>query len=180
MNQRNITPSTQTYRLLLYQRALHPELFNIKERRNVKQDNYELDSWLMPSGHIIQYQANGITISELVTEQDSHFPDRGLVQTIPCLGEKDIEDTIEDKVHYVTSVQTEFLTENLFAATYQEMLDYVEEVNAVIHQWEDEDGSSNMSILDMQRYKREIHTQSYHLIGCAGFILRTQSIFELA
>ena len=33
-------------------------------------------------------------------------------------------------------------------------------------------------MLDMQRYHREVHVQSYHLVAQGGIVVRTQTIFE--
>lgn len=179
MNPGNMTPSTQTFRLLLYQRALHPELFRIQNRRTLDHTDYELESWIMPCGHVLRYQTQGMCLSELLTEQDQPLPDRGLLQNIPCLGEKDVDEIIDGRVRYVTSIQTELLSGNLYAATYAEMRDFAGESEAMSYEWTDKEGGMNMSVLDVQRYKKEVHAQSYHLVGTAGFILRTQTIFEL-
>lgn len=165
---------------MLYQRALHPELFNIQGRQSIIQDEYELENWILPGGHIMRFQVNGRCISEAVIDQDSQLPQRGLVQTLPCLGEKELDETIENTIHYVTSVQTEQISDNLFLASYNEMKEFALETEALTYEWKSEDGGANLSILDTQKYKREIHTQSYHLIGSPGYILRTQSIFEIA
>jgi hypothetical protein len=171
--------SVQSYRILLYQRALHPELFDIQERRNIVHNDYELESWLVPGGHVIRFESGGQCITEAVSEQDE-LPQRGLMHTIPCLGEKEIEEAVNGTIRYVSSVQTELLSDNLFTATFNEMQDFARESNAMQFIHETETGGQNLSLLDIQRYKREIHAQAYHLISGASFVLRTQSIFEIA
>jgi hypothetical protein len=173
------SPSVQTYRLLLYQRALHPELFGIQDRRSVVQPNYELESWVIPGGHVLRFQAAGRCVTEAVADQDQQLPQRGLLHALPCLGEKEMEDTVENAIRYVTSVQTEQLSDNLYAATLTEMKEFAVESKAMHFEWTDTEGSQNLSVLDLQRYKGEIHAQAYHLIGAAGFVLRTQTIFEI-
>lgn len=176
----NKSQSTQIFRLMLYQRALHPELFRIQGRRNIEQAAYELEAWIMPGGHAIRFQAGGQCVTEVVTDQDLQLPERGLLHTLPCIGEKEHDQTIEDAVRFVAAVQTENLSDNLYGATLAEMRDFAAETGAMTHEWTDEDGGANLSVLDIQRYKGEIHAQSYHLLATGGFVLRTQSIFELA
>lgn len=178
MSLSNKSPSTMVFRLMLYQRALHPELFRIQDRRIVRTANYELEAWLMPAGHALRFQVDGHCATEVVSEQDLQLPERGLVHALPCIGEKEHDQALENNIRFVAAVQTEMLSENLYSATFAEMKDFAAESNAMAHQWA-EDGSSNLSVLDIQRYKREIHAQSYHLIGAGGFVLRTQSIFEV-
>lgn len=178
MSLSNKTPSTQMFRLLLYQRALHPELFRIQDRRTIAQPNYELEAWLMPAGHALRFQVEGQCATEIVTDQDLQLPERGLIHHLPCIGEKEHDQVVEKTIRFVAAVQTETLSDSIYAATYTEMRDFAAETGAMAHEWI-EDGYQNLSVLDIQRYKREIHAQSYHLCGCGGFVLRTQSIFEI-
>ncbi|MBI1368097.1 MAG: hypothetical protein GC162_05525 [Planctomycetes bacterium] len=134
----------------------------------------------MPGGHVLRFQVGGECVSEAVIDHDTQLPQRGLILALPCLGEKEMDQKIENAVTYVTSVQTEQLSDNLFTASYNEMKDFAAETEAMRYEWLDVEGGQNLSVLDVQRYKREIHAQSYHLIGSAGFILRTQTIFEVA
>jgi len=176
----NKSPSVQTYKLLLYQRALHPELFGIQDRRTIDLADYEFEGWIIPGGHVLRFQVANQCVSEAVIDHDAQLPQRGLIMTLPCLGEKEMDQVVEDTVGYVTSVQTELLSDNLYTATFNEMRDFAQEAEAMWHAWQDSEGINNLSVLDIQRYKREIHAQAYHLIGSAGFVLRTQTIFEVA
>lgn len=173
--------NTQLYRLMLYQRALHPELFNLEMRRSQRQPEYETESWIMPGGHLVRIAIEGETLAETVLENGDHLPETGLVHALPCLGEKDfeLEEDESGAFGYVTTIQTESLTDNLYMATYREMRDFANEVGALSHEYHDNDGGNCLSVLDVQNYKREFHIQSYHLLGGSGMVLRTQSIFEL-
>ena len=170
--------SLQTYQVVVYDRALHPELFELRKRRSIQHGGYELESWLMPGGHALRFEHGGTCITELVTDQDSGLPDSGVVAAFLCAGERDF-DTNFERVHlsYMTTVQTEQLSENLFLATHEEMLDYASEVDALCHKW-DEASGPGLSVLDVQRFSKEMHVQSYHLVPSGGIVLRTQTIFE--
>ena len=164
---------------MVYRRALHPELFALQERRSFRHSDYEVECWISPASHCVRFQFDGETMNEVVIENGDHLPELGLAHALPCLGEKDFELEPINRLAYVTTVQTELLTENLFMATYREMRDFAKETNALAYEWRDEDGVVSLSMLDMQKYKREFHIQSYHLLGPTGFVLRTQSIFEV-
>ncbi len=172
--------NAQLFRLMVYQRALHPELLNMQGRRLYRHGDYEAECWIAPSGHIVRFQVDSHAVTEVVIEKGDHLPELGLVHALPCLGEKDF--TLDDddaEIDYVTTVQTESLSENLYLATCREMHDFATEAHALMHTWHDEEGTENMSILDCQKFKREFHVQSYHLIGPSSMVLRTQSIFEM-
>jgi hypothetical protein len=170
--------NAQLYRLLLYKRPLHPELLDLRVRRIDRHGPYEIESWLTAGGHAVRFAAKSQSLVELVVENGEHLPETGLVHALPCLGEKDFELDPEGDIGYVTTIQTETLSENLFLATYQEMEEFVHETGSLSHEWQD-DGAKNLSVLDAQKYKREYHIQSYHLLSRSGLVLRTQSIFEI-
>jgi hypothetical protein len=75
-------------------------------------------------------------------------------------------------------VQTETLSENLYTATYNELLEFAREEDAAAHTWADNEGGRNLSFVDVQRFRKEIHAQGYHLIAAGGLVVRTQAIFE--
>ncbi len=180
----NQSPSTvkhvglQTHHQILYRRALHPELFALKGRRSVRHGGYDLESWLMQGGHMLRFQHKGFCCTELVTNQDSGLPTTGAVATFPCIGEKDYDHAFpESGVKYVTTMQTETLSENLYEATFKDMLSLAEETDAVLHTWAEADGQG-LSMVELQRYAGEVHAQAYHMIPSSGLVLRTQTIFE--
>jgi hypothetical protein len=170
--------SLQAYQVLLYSRALHPELFALKGRKVVRHGNYEFEVWAMAGAHLLRFEKGGLCACELVTGDEGRLPQSGIVSAFLCAGERDFEHRFEkDKVVYMTTVQTETLSENLYISTMDEMLDYARGTDALCHRWTDESGEC-LSMIDTQRYNREIHAQAYHLIAQGGIVIRTQTIFE--
>ncbi|MEX0743962.1 MAG: DUF2617 family protein [Phycisphaeraceae bacterium] len=171
--------NTQVLRLMVYRRALHPELFNLEARRTDRHGDYEIEAWVTTGGHLVRFQTGGQVLTETVIDAGDHLPETGLVHALPCLGEKEYELDPEGKIGYVTTIQTESLTDNLYMATLREMEDFVRETGSISHAWQDSQGVPCLTALDAQKYKREFHIQSYHLLGDSGVVLRTQSIFEI-
>jgi hypothetical protein len=165
---------------MLYRRPLHPELFSLEGRRVDHHGEYEVENWIAARGHVVRFQLGEQVLTEAVIENGDHLPETGLVYALPCIGEKEYDMDQEGRLRYVTTLQTESLTDNLFMATYREMQEFARETGSLSHQREGEDGSLYLSLLDTQKYKRELHVQSYHLMGNTGLVLRTQSIFEVA
>lgn len=198
----------QTFQIFLYRKALHPELFPLKGRRSLVHGAYEIEAWIMPGAHLMRFQFGKLCACELLTDQDSSLPMDGAVTGFQCAGEHEFEHAFElERVKYITSVQTEQLSENLYQSTYDEMVQFAQETGALIHQWADGPGAANgrhnghssglnglnghshnghaaagrnLSMLDVQRLTKEVHAQSYHLISRGGLVIRTQTIFEHA
>lgn len=174
------SPNTQVFRLMLYRRPLHPELLDLQNRRVDRHGEYEVESWIAGCSHVVRFQVDGQVLTEAVIENGDHLPETGLIYALPCIGEKDYEMDQEGRLKYVTTIQMESLTDNLYMATLREMQDFARETGAISYQWHDDEGVLNLSVLDAQKYKREFHVQSYHMLGSSGMVLRTQSIFEIA
>lgn len=180
MNVPTKSSALQNYQIILYGRALHPELFQLHGRRVVEHTEYELESWVMAGAHLLRFGRGGHCACELVSEQEAGLPTSGVVSAAFCAGERDYEHRFTDHgVTYMSTVQTETLSENLYIATYDEMNDHARENDSLTHRWNDASGR-NLSLVDIQRLNSEVHVQAFHLLAQGGLVLRTQTIFELA
>lgn len=171
------TSPLQSYRVLLYDRVLHPELFQLQDRHVVRHGRYEFEAWLMRGAHVLRFDVDGRAALELCTEHEEFLPDGGLLEVAECCVEHDFEKTFEPTgLTYMRSVQTETLNDNVFHATLKEMRELAAEEDGLLHEWDDE--GPCLSLLSVQRYSREIHVQAYHLLSRENFVLRTQTLFE--
>lgn len=169
----------QSYNMLVYRAALHPEFFSIDGRKRVTNGEYDFEAWIARGSHAIRFEHNGICVTEVVTDDPEKMPDRGLVTTLPCAGEKDHEAEFADRIVHTTSMQTETLTDHLFLGTHAEMLEHGRCCDGLMSAWSNEPGKGNLSVIDTQRYADEVFVQCYHLHGDCGLVLRTQSIFQI-
>ncbi len=178
MNSTIRTNALQSYTILLYDRALHPELFQLKGRRVVRHGEFEVETWLMNGAHVLRFEYKTMCATEFLSEQDRSVPSTGLVTAGLCAGERDIEHRFTKAgVTYMNSVQTETLADNLYMSTLDEMQRFSVETGALIHEWGDEAGKC-LSMVDIQKYNKEVHAQSYHLLAAGGVVVRSQTIFE--
>ena len=175
----NKSTSLQSYGMLLYRTALHPEFFQIEARQRIEHGEYDFEAWIFQGGHALRFQHQGICVCEVVTDDQDALPDRGLVASLPCAGERDHEADFADRITFMTSVQTETLSDHLYLSTYNEMLDHGRSSDALQVAWPDHDHrGNNLSVIDMQRYQDQTHVQAYHLRADCGLVLRTQTIFQ--
>ncbi|MSR43791.1 MAG: DUF2617 family protein [Phycisphaerales bacterium] len=180
MNPITRTNSLQSYTMLLYRKALHPEFFAIEGRNRIENAGLEAEAWLTKGGHAVRFQQDKLCICEVVTDQPHPLPERGLSTNVACAGEHDHEEAISDALTFMTTVQTETLAEHLYMGTYKEMLTHSRDNESLVCDWPDpRTNKPNLSVLDLQRYRTEIHLQSWHLRSDCGLVLRTQSMFRL-
>ena len=95
-----------------------------------------------------------------------------------CIGERDNEQEFAERLLVISSMQSEQLSDHLFGDTYDELRIFAQESGAKMIEWS-HDNNMHMSILDFQRYNKQVHVQGYHLQSEHGHVLRSQAIFEI-
>ncbi len=168
-----------SYAMLLYRRAVHPEFFGIEARRKLQHGDYEFEGWIFKGGHCVRFQYGAITFCEVVVDNPTSLPDRGLAGTLPCAGEHDHEEKVTEQIGYLTTIQSESLSDHLYLGTYKEMLQHGRDSDSLMTVWTDPNGKPNLSLIDLQRFRNELHVQGYHLRAQSGLVLRTQSMIQL-
>ena len=169
----------QSYTMLVYRKALHPEFFGIQGRLRIEHEDFEFEAWIFEGGQAIRFQHENTCVCEVVTDQFESLPERGLVANMACTGERDYEETFGDTVGYMTAMQTEALSDHLYLSTYREMCDHARESNSLMVISTEDTPRPSMSLLDVQRYRNEVHVQGFQLKGDSNLVLRTQSMFRL-
>jgi hypothetical protein len=179
----NVTPpkasGSHAYAMLLYRRAVHPEFFGIEARRKLLHGDYEFEGWIFKGGHCVRFQYGAISFCEVVVDNPTSLPDRGLAGTLPCAGEHDHEEKVTEQIAYMTTIQSESLSDHLYLGTYKEMLQHGRDSDSLMVAWTEANGKPNLSLIDIQRFRNELHVQGYHLRASSGLVLRTQSMIQL-
>ncbi len=167
--------------LLLYQRALHPELFKIHGTEQVSRRAYEADIWLVEGGHVITFTSGKNILTEVISTQHDPLLDRNVLQSIPCRGEKYHEMTVAGNIRYMISTQEEQLTQTLYDATRHEISTYAGKRELMSYdQPPTADGGGFLSVLDIERRSHELLVQSFHLYDESLMVIKTQAIIEVA
>ncbi len=167
--------------LLLYQRTLHPELFKISATEKVSRRAYDADIWLIDGGHVVSFMAGKHILAEVIMTNGEPLTDRGLLQTIPCRGEKYHEMTAPGgNIKYMISTQEEQLTQTLYEATKHEIASYAAKRELMVAEIPaTAETGGTLSVLDIERRSHELLVQSFHLFDDTEMVIKTQAIFEV-
>jgi hypothetical protein len=165
--------------LTLYQRLLHPELFQIFASEQVSRRAYDADIWLVEGGHCVSFSSGKNTLTEVIVNTAQPVTDRGLIQSIPCRGERYHEMTHADNIKYMISTQEEQLSQPLYDATRAEIMAYAQKRELMVAETPNtSDFGGALSVLDIERRSHELLVQSFHLFDDALLVVKTQGIFE--
>lgn len=165
--------------LLLYQRALHPELFKILGTEQVTRRAYDADIWLVEGGHVVTFTAGKNVLTEVIATQHDPLLDRNVVQSVPCRGEK-YHETVLGGIKYMISTQEEQLTQTLYDATRHEISTYAAKRELMTADAPAiGEAAGYLSVLDIERRSHELLVQSFHLFDETQMVIKTQAIIEV-
>jgi hypothetical protein len=180
-----------SHTLVLYSRPLHPELFTLKGRKAVTVGRCDGEGWLLPGGHMVRFQSKQHCFCELVIDRDNGLPMQGVLASFPASGDREFEQVYEDAaVSYTCAVQSENLSDTLYASTLAEMRQLARETSSLLHEWTVGElatgrhmamngaGGRCLSMLSMQRFEDELHVEGTHMHPAGGLVVRSQTVFQ--
>jgi hypothetical protein len=173
-------PRSAGLSVLVYDRGLHPELFTVDARRSRVLGGLEVSMWLLNGGgHLVAVTSGGKTVSELACFPSKALPDRGLIERLPCKGDKQYEKALGNHFQYYLALNEEHVTEALFDNSVTELLRLAEEQGGLVAHKKNELGQTEyLSIVVATLHRRAVHLEGFHLLGEARVLVRTQSIVE--
>lgn len=185
MSQRTKQRKQFALNLLLYNRPLHPELFRLHRSEEAERRAYTAQIHLIDGGHLVEFDAGDSHLTEILINSPENMPERGLIEEVPCRGERYHEDVTHENIRYMISTQEEQLPVPLYEATRQEILDYAQKRELM---WVDvpgaldEEGNGRgrfLGALDIERRANELLVQSFHLFDEFQMVVKTQGIIEV-
>jgi len=169
-----------TLRFYLYDRPLHPELFDIYHDNHIVRENYEAQVWVTGCTHVIGFFHKGQSLVEVTADLDMILPQRGRLLELPFKGERDHERRRADGINYMMSFQVERMSAAVYTRTHHELakLGTKRGLFVPFPTWMTR-SLTPFSYLDYQAKPNELHVFAFHAFPEELTIVKTQSIFEL-
>jgi hypothetical protein len=173
-------PRSAGLSVMVYDRGLHPELFTVEARRTRILGGLEVSLFLLHGGgHLVAVTGGGKTVSELTCFPSKALPDRGLIEKLPCKGDKQWEKALAGNFQYYLALNEEHVTEALFENSVTDLLSLAEDQGGLLAHKKNELGQTEyLSVIVAQLHRRAVHIEGFHLLGEARVLVRTQSIVE--
>ncbi|MBI5725576.1 MAG: DUF2617 family protein [Planctomycetes bacterium] len=169
-----------TLRFCLYDRPLHPELFDIRESRNVDRGVYEAQVWATGRTHAIGFFRTDCSLVEVIAGEDVELPARGLILELPFRGEKDHERKKAGDISYMMNFQVEIMSKQVYSGTHEELTRMAAKRGLFVLHAERPNGPlTPFTFIDYEARPNEFHVMAFHSFPDELTILKTQSIFEL-
>ncbi len=164
----------------LYQRPVHPELFDIRRVKRLTLSRYQAEIWVCGLAHVVMVRAGEQTLTELIADETSLLPKTGLAASFRFRGERDHAQSFDDGMKYILSTQVERMSPQLFPATHRDYVHYAQNrgIFLAFDDWS-HDGLAPFSFVDYDVRDHELHVHAFHAFPEELTLLKTQSIFEI-
>ena len=168
-------------RFYLYERPLHPELFDIHHDRHILKSGYEAQIWVTGCSHVIGFFRNGTALSEVTADTDSELPERGLLLELPFRGERDHECKRCEGINYMMSFQVESMSPAVYLKMHHDFAKQGSKHGLFVPfpMWM-ANSLTPYTYIDYAAKPNELHVFTFHAFPEDLTIVKTQSIFELA
>jgi hypothetical protein len=166
--------------LFLYDRPLHPELFQHFADYRVRQGRYHADIWITGLSHVVTVTMGHRSVSELVFNDPEVLPTRGVLTRFRIKGERDAERETSDGWRYLVSSQIETMVEPLYKSVHNDLIRHASRRGCYYpyEQWA-EGELVPFTYIDHEARDREFHVHAFHAFPQDRTLVKTQSIFEL-
>ena len=172
--------SVKHLKFVVYTRPLHPELFEIHHDHRINQPAFDAAIWVTGCTHVVRFSVADDTITEVMAQAEDELPERGLVVSFRCRGEKQHQFETEAHLRYMMNLQVETMSEKVYTATHQDLISAAETrgIYVPIPKWQT---SALMPFchVDYHTTAEGLHIFAYHAFPDELTIVKTQSIFEV-
>ena len=172
--------SVSSLRFYLYDRPLHPELFEIYHDHHIVKGSYEAQIWVTGCTHVIGFFRDGAAMVEVTAEDNAMLPQRGRLLNMPFRGEKDHDRKRADGINYMMNFQVEVMSPAVYSRTHHELARVGAQRGLFVPfpTWRTR-SLIPFSFIDYEARSNELHLFSFHAFPEDLTIVKTQSIFEL-
>lgn len=164
----------------LFQRPLHPELFSVYARRQIKTERYETTIWATGGSHVVSLYTGDVCLTELISAPGQPLPKRGLIERFQFRGQRSHKCTLSRGLSYMTDFQVEKMSPNLYRQSHHDLERFAKNRGIFLTFAEDAVGGLEpFSYIDFEARRDELHIHTFHAYPEQVTIIKTQSLFDL-
>jgi hypothetical protein len=174
----------ETLKLLLFERPLHPELFDIHDEIKIGKPSWDAQIWITGGAHVVTFSSSNHTLTEVLADDEVPLPRRGLLLSIPFVGEKSHERRCNGGINYMMNFQVETMSARVYLKTHRDLVGKGKTHGTLVTypQWTINKGQNSMtpfSYITCDSRPNGLHIMTFHAYPDETTIIKTQSIFEL-
>ena len=176
----SVRPKVAELAFQLYGRALHPELFEVFQARDIQRGDYTARIEITSAGHIVTWRYGGLTLTEVACSAQHPLPQKRRLMSYKLKGERSDRVECRGGISYQASFQLESVSPEVFW-TFQQELARDGERNGLFHTFESSGRMAlgALSYINVETRNSSFRVQAFHTFPDDFAIVKTQSRFQL-
>ena len=168
-------------RFYLYDRPLHPELFDIYRDHHLIKGGYEVQVWVTGCTHVIGFYRGAQTLVEVIADTNSILPQGGLLREMPFRGERDHQCRAVNGINYMMNFQVEQMSPMVYHKTHHDLARIGARRGLFVPfpMWMTRPPLTPFTFIDYEAKPAGLHVFAFHAFPDDLTMVKTQSIFEL-
>ena len=163
----------------LFQRPLHPELFSIYAKRQLKTEKYEATIWATGCSHLVSVFRKKLCLTEVISPATQMLPKTGLIEKFPFKGQKNHKCVVGRGLSYMTEFEVERMSANLNRQSHSNLAGFARNRGIFVALPQlSRNGLEPFSYLDFEARRNELHIHAFHAYPEQVTIVKTQSLFD--
>ncbi len=175
----SVRPKVAELAFHVFSRSLHPELYAIHQTRQIERDHYSAQIDITNCGHVVTWNAAGMTLCEVATSAHQPLPKRRCLLSKPLKGSRTERASCRHGVNYRTHFQLETVEPDLFWMVQQQLGNGPTE--GLLHRF---DSSGRMALgalsyVNVEMRRNSMLIQAIHTFPDDVAIVKVESLFSL-
>jgi hypothetical protein len=163
----------------LFQRPLHPELFQVYAKRELRTAKYEAYIWVTGCTHVASVHVGDICLSEVVSSPGQILPQRGLIERFQFRGPRSHKCALTSAISYMTDFQVEKMSANLYRQSHIDLKRFARNRGMFVKfPTLEVGGLPPFCYIDFEARQSELHIHAFSAYPDQLTMIKTQSLFE--
>lgn len=165
----------------LFQRPLHPELFEIYASRKIRTDNYQTSIWITGCTYVVSVFVGNDCLSEVIGGPKQLLPKHGLVERFQFRGPRSHKCTVSKKLSYITDFQVEKMSENLYRQSHKDLEQFSKSRGIFVKF--PRSSTNNLQpfcYIDFEVRRKELHVHAFAGYPDQVTMIKIQSLFDFS
>ncbi len=175
-----VRPNVSDLLFHVFERTLHPELFEVRNAARVRQPRFVAKIRIVDTGHLIEFRTRRDQLTEVVASREQPLPERFEVLQRSINRDRDEKLQFASGLTYSTSIQIERLSPERFLQVHEELASDCEKA-PLRHSFVAQNrlAPAALSFLQTDIWPHSLLVHAFHTFPDTCTVVRTQSLFEM-
>lgn len=170
----SVRPKIAQLTFQLYDRSVHPELFDDCAHRRYERDNYRLDVHITTAGHVIKWTDGTNVLTEVAASAHQPLPEQRRLLSHTISGQRSESIFYRERISYENDLEIETVEAQTFAAVQHE-LGKMDMCEGILHRF-DSNGRlafGAVSYVNVESRRNQVRIRTFHTFPDDSALLKS-------